>query len=458
MQSSTTFFSVGIAGVLGSFAFPPAALPLLTVSTGAFLAGHASASYEARFVRPIKQRKHQVWLQTLDHEAEYQLGVSQAFVQNRIDWQARKSNQSQDLSGTLEERYFSLFTQGKQQPQVHHQPQQQVQPQSEPERVEQPAEPAQPEPESFDGAELPEGEDTWEPFNAGDVGIQEEDIAQLMAERSLTPDHCGTILIACPKGTGKSNLLRAAISYAHNLNSDIEFNVFNGKEDRDQTGQITSTYCGLERDSQRYINSGDHYRVDATFQRFQRITEALEKPFERPRINILEEYNNSLIAAETATKLQRLEEQMKPIKEREPVPDYADFIAVGTSLRTTKGRSKLIADWITSHSGLVQDIGLNTKLQHSVTNLVLARGDKTGAIEDALIGSRPLVKNPALRKQLYETFQQWENGSENRSRVVFLTNMGGRWRLGFLPHYPDNQPDLFGSDDAEIVHAEIVDD
>ncbi len=461
---SSTLFAVGTGLTLSSFAVPPLGIPLLTGAIASFVAGEIAIRHEEKYVKPVQQRRHAAWLQMLDDAFLYRMGVTQGLARAEIDWQAHHYKSGLNLKGTVEDRYFTLFTAGRPQPQPPQgYPQEQTidVPSAPSTEAEQPQ--GQNETEQDDSEDLtslfagasPLPETSAMPVEAevvldGELVAKEssamfptEDIADLIARNTLDRDNCSSMLIACPKGTGKSNLLRAAIYKLHRLSAGTaQINVFNGKEDRNQSGQIVSTFCGIETNRKRYINAGDPDSIEPTYSRLASITSAMESNYDVPMVQVLDEYNNILIAATICTSLLKDIQAELPARERIPPPNYVEKIGLGTMLRITKGRSKLVADWITSHSPLVQDIGLNTKLQQSLTSVVLGRGDKLDAIHAALSGSNPVVKNPQARAQLYETFLQWEQGNTDPYKVVCLTNLAGKWRLCFLPKYPDVQPDV----------------
>ena len=249
-----------------------------------------------------------------------------------------------------------------------------------------------------------------------DLPFPEEDLALTLAQTTIDPDDSGSTLIACPRGTGKSTLLRTAISYANSIHEGaIDFSVFAGKDGEN--------YCGLEDSDQDYLYSGSKQNVEETYSRLNAIEQRCEAFAGFPTVTVLDEYNNTLAAAATYDSLERGR-------------NYRKRIAATTYERVTKGRSKLVCDWITSHSPLVQDVDLNSQIQNSVYIVILARGSSYGTIEQALKNKIQVVDNATRREELQQQLADYRNSSKfDRNRVMALTNLLGDWRLVFLPHY-----------------------
>lgn len=249
-----------------------------------------------------------------------------------------------------------------------------------------------------------------------------EDLALRMAETTTDPSNGGSILIACPKRTGKSNLLRAAIAATARLHGgQVEFLVFDGKGGE--------SFCGLE-ETANYFYSGDIEAIPQTYNKLTSLKPRLRSATGFPTVPVLDEYNNILAAAKLYDKLNSKENGFKT----------AELLSASTYERITKGGSKLVCDWITSHQADVQAIDLSLSLQQSLNYIVLGRGSLLGAINAAVSGQRPIIDDDLIRERLKTQFQQWrqQNGADP-SRVIALTNIGGDWRLVILPRYPDHQ-------------------
>jgi hypothetical protein len=269
-------------------------------------------------------------------------------------------------------------------------------------------------------------------FEDGTVTFAEEDLAFELARITTDPKLAGSTLIACPTGTGKSNLLRAALTEIDRAyNGKFDPYIFSGKDGE--------TYCGLEK-TDKYLYSGEIANVETTRYRASAIAANRCKKFAGfPTICVWDEYNNTLAAAEMHDKANKTQE--------------ATLLSGSTYERITKGRSKLCLDIITSHSPYVQDIKINTAIQQSLNIIVLGRGNKYGAIKDVLSGKRQIIEDTDRREELYALFQSFMKAPD-RDRVLALTNLNGDWRLVFLPRYPDEQPELgmntVTSDDVQV--------
>ena len=254
------------------------------------------------------------------------------------------------------------------------------------------------------------------------IELPVEDLAQRMAETTLDPSNGGSVLIACPKRTGKSNLLRAAISATSRMHGgNVEFLVFDGKGGE--------SFCGLEG-TENYHYSGDVDVIPQAYERLVSLKPRLKDFQGFPTVPVLDEYNNTRAAAKLYDKLNGKRDKTK----------YADLLSASTYERITKGGSKLVCDWITSHEPDVEAIDLSLSLQQSLNYIVLGRGNLMGAIYAAVAGRRPIVDDDLIRERLKKQFEQWrqQNGTDP-SKVIALTNIGGDWRLVILPRYPDTQ-------------------
>jgi hypothetical protein len=254
-----------------------------------------------------------------------------------------------------------------------------------------------------------------------------EDLARTLALTTVDPKNSGSTIAACPPGTGKSNFVRAAIKAAHDLHQGkADIYVFAGKDDE--------TYCGLEKDSNRYIYSADHELAPIVYSRMYALRPRLRKAPGYATINILEESNNTIQATQLYDKFNKKNKKAIPVE---------TLLEAAIYEQVTKGRSKLFVDWITTHSANKEDINLNGAIKRACNFAVMGRGNKYGALSDALQGRNAIVDDELIRRRLYDEFLEYLNGPKfNPDRVLALTNILGRWRLVFLPRYPDNQPEI----------------
>jgi hypothetical protein len=253
-----------------------------------------------------------------------------------------------------------------------------------------------------------------EPF----TGLDEVDVAQCLATT-----RSGSTMIACPSGTGKSNLLRAAIAHAHrHYGGAIQFKVVAGKPDE--------TYSGLETTAD-YIESAPD-TASEVYEAFLSIRGVIENP-DTPAVLIADEYNNTLGDLETASK-----ELLKRTKR-------TNYEIV------TKGRSKAVYAWFTSHSPFVQDVGFNSAIQESFNIICLGRGNKTTSIYKALSGKRQVIDDDERREFLNWQFKEHKKSEDyDGDRVICLTNIRGEWELVILPIYGDANDEIYPVTPTEL--------
>lgn len=257
-----------------------------------------------------------------------------------------------------------------------------------------------------------------------------EDVALTIAENSCDRNDASSIVLACPRGTGKTSFINAAIvRLSHVAEGNAQFAVFNGKHELNKDGSLKSFFCGLERDSNLYLDSGDPDNAETFLHRMTDIVQQSKKHRDHPLIAVCDEINNSLIAAGIADQ----QNTLNTAKGRSTIESQ---IKVQESLLVTKGRSALVLGLITSHSPFVKDLGLSTAIQDSVNFVVCARADKLEAIHKALGGNSAIVKNPQIREKLAAEFQAWEiHPKRDMEATIALTNIRGGWRLVTLPRY-----------------------
>jgi hypothetical protein len=264
------------------------------------------------------------------------------------------------------------------------------------------------------GTELKGDYQSDEPF----MGLDEVDVAECLAIARN-----GSTMIACPSGTGKSNLLRAAIGYAHrHYDGCIQFKVVAGKPDK--------TYTGLEITDDYVESSPD--RANDVYGAFLSVQGAIENPG-TPTFLIADEYNNTLGDLDTAN--QKILKRCKRV----------NYEIV------TKGRSKGAYAWFTSHSPFVQDIGFNSAIQESLNVICLGRGNKMTSIYKALSGKRQLIDDDERRTFLDWQFKEYKKSDDfSLDRVICLTNIRGDWELVILPIYADCPDNITTSTAAEV--------
>jgi hypothetical protein len=276
-------------------------------------------------------------------------------------------------------------------------------------------------------------------WNAPTIVFPVEDIAKLYIQKSLNKDHASGLLVIAPRRTGKTKLIGAIIQYAHHLTEGIaDFMIFAGKGDQ--------KYAGLEKDENRYIDSGDVKNVAQAAARMMLIKDELSYR-EDPRFILSDELNNTVNAASDYDRRHKTQKVLD-VKETSRT-----LITKGSSLGTI-----FIA---TSHELRVDAIGFNTALYSSISSIILGRNiegsPNYGSIAEALSGKNDIVDNADLREILNEQFKAYRNHpSINDSKeVLCLTNVGGNWRLCLLPDYTRwDMPDIYQPDITAAVKQE----
>jgi len=247
--------------------------------------------------------------------------------------------------------------------------------------------------------------------------IPTEDLAKTLAnERSS-----GTLIMA-PSGCGKTRLLQQAIVYSNvHYKGDVDFCILDNKGDE-------SGWLGLENDRDTMIYD-DESKTPEAYRWLQGLKQRLkaEKP-SLPTIAVIDEWNNGL---GTADEHDEITEGQK----------YAKLMKIAAKGIVTKGRSKRVYGWMTTHSPKTDAIGMDSATRQSLNIIILARGNKLGLIASVLKGTYTFVDDDLIRQSLSQTFQEFMQNPDPESPIA-LTNLSGQWRLVRLPPYPDEHPPL----------------
>ncbi|MBI4739884.1 ATP-binding protein [Candidatus Woesearchaeota archaeon] len=265
--------------------------------------------------------------------------------------------------------------------------------------------------------------------------IPTEDLAQTLAtERSS-----GTLIVA-PSGCGKTRLLQQAIVYANaHYKGDADFCILDNKGDE-------SGWLGLENDRDTLIYD-DESKTPEAYQWLQGLKQRLkaEKP-SLPTIAVIDEWNNGL---GTAAEHDEITEGQQ----------YAKLMKIAAKGIVTKGRSKRVYGWMTTHTPKTDEIGMDSATRQSLNIIILARGNKLGLIASVLKGTYTFVDDDLIRQSLAQTFQEFMRNPDPNSPIA-LTNLSGQWRLVKLPPYPDEHPPLdrkaFNQSTAEILDEDSL--
>ncbi|WP_416671570.1 hypothetical protein [Egbenema bharatensis] len=248
------------------------------------------------------------------------------------------------------------------------------------------------------------------------------DVAELAANCLLDSESGGSVLAAAPRRTGKSALQRATIRRIHHKTQGlVDFKVFAGK--------YGEKFCGLEKSPQDYIFSGSVSAVPEVCDRLSVYANLVERRNGEglPTILFSDEHNNLLGAAGSLKDNPEADQKLKKA---------SNLVNYQTARIVTQGPSKRVNSFLTSHSPLVTDIGLNTQLQYSIKTLILASHLNAEALEGVLFGTgtKTLISDKQIRDGLAERYKGFTQNAP-KQWFVCLHNFGGDWQLCQLPDY-----------------------
>jgi hypothetical protein len=264
----------------------------------------------------------------------------------------------------------------------------------------------------------PEPEAEWVPINPFEHGgaFPVEDLAQTLA----TATNSGTLIIA-PSGCGKTRLLQNAISKAHqHYKGMVDFQIIDCKGEEDGWLGIESSpndYCLLDDDTARegfgqlMVMKGQLKRIDTTI----------------PMIAIIDEWNNGVSSLTNSPEISK--------------PEKQTAISAGRQI-VTKGRSKRLFGWMTTHTPETDSIGMDGATRQSFNIVILARGNKLGLISSVLKNTYKFVDDDTTREKLLVAYQHFMSNGDAalKEKPVALTNLCGEWRLVRLPQYENPDP------------------
>ena len=261
----------------------------------------------------------------------------------------------------------------------------------------------------------PAVEAEWEPVNPFEHGgaFPVEDLAETLAKAT----NSGTLIIA-PSGCGKTRLMQHAISKAHaHYDGNVDFQVIDCKGEEDG-------WLGLENSPNDYQLLDDDM-AKAGFSQLMVMKGALNRvDIKVPMIGIIDEWNNGISSLKNSTEVNR--------------DEVKAAISAGRQI-VTKGRSKRLYGWMTTHTPETDAIGMDSATRQSFNIVILARGNKLGLISSILKNTYKFVDDDTTREKLllaYQHFMQ-AGSSELKENPVALTNLNGDWRLVRLPDYRD---------------------
>lgn len=260
-------------------------------------------------------------------------------------------------------------------------------------------------------------------------GIQQENLAHSLAR---SPE-LNAIIVGRSR-SGKSTFINAALGVIH---GKLPY-ILDGKPER------TNSYAGLKADPNVYLAVNSKDAAMEAIARWENVLELLRKgqtgePL--PQLVVMDEVNNQRLLLDS--------------KDGKVLDD-------AIALFSTQVMGQGGGIWLSSHSHLVSDVGLNRQLQTSYAVIALGRDGRYSSIEavldDALV-IRSKVAREALKSQLTAYRDNGGNGA------IAFTNLGGDDRLVVLPDYskllsptsaPGAKPSHLQDDAPEWLEQELV--
>lgn len=257
----------------------------------------------------------------------------------------------------------------------------------------------------------------------GATGFEVMDLAQKSARLNRS------LLLSAPSGVGKTNFIRW---FLHATNEEYEGGAIYQLID---FKGITGHYCGLEK-TRNYIKSG------ASGRNYQEAQEVIQSTIELldsyqsdgvPYYFIADEINNGLRQAEGSGRNGR--------QAKEDLKRKLGFIV-------TQGRERDIRGVLTSHSNVLEAIGLDSNEAQSLIFAVLGRhlpeeqGDGFALIRRLLDSTQATLFSSEERAALKAKFEQLRTTVEQTGQAITLTNISGRWEFYYLPEHYANDPGM----------------
>lgn len=240
--------------------------------------------------------------------------------------------------------------------------------------------------------------------------IPAEDLAQTIGQ---CPEDESNFIFVGKSRSGKTSMIINAMKAKEQWTKKTSvFMILNGKPERDnQWGGLVGTTCYYA------INNRD--RALNGFKIMDRLVRKLgewqDNPVKHPSLFVVaDEVNNQQI--------------LLPTKQR---PEYSELL----SLFATQCMSERSGLWLSSHSHLVSDVGLNRQIQQSFQVVALGREGKYETIT-AVLDDQYIIRDMDLRMALKTQLRDYV--SQGNTGAIAFTNQGGNPRLVALPQYSKN--------------------
>ncbi|MGB3493437.1 MAG: hypothetical protein WBA57_11955, partial [Elainellaceae cyanobacterium] len=257
--------------------------------------------------------------------------------------------------------------------------------------------------------QLPAAQNVYVTVDAnGQVTLPTEDLAQTIADAGSDEQN---FLFVGKSQSGKTSMLVNTI-HRKNQRHDglVDWFIFNGKPEK------THDWGGLAHSLTDYWEVNSEEKAAEMFGQFQACVGALQDWQSKgtdhyPMFLVMDEVNNQRILM-TDNDRKKFDKKM--------------------SLYATQCMSEQSGLWISTHSHLVTDIGLNRQLQSNFQVIALGRNGKYESIASA-IDDEYLIRDKDLRIALKSQLQAYKATGEKGA--IAFTNVGGDSRLVKLPQY-----------------------
>lgn len=240
-------------------------------------------------------------------------------------------------------------------------------------------------------------------------GIPEEDLAKTIG---LDPSDESNYLFVGRSGSGKTSFILNAMSNRLIKDTKTQWLILNGKPERGNNwGGLTETRSYLSVNTEERAVTALKYLT----QYQKKLAEWQDSGARHTSLFV--------VADEVNNQRSLLDEKEAKI--------HSKYLA----LVATQGRSEGCGLWLSTHSHLVSDVGLNRQVQTSFQVVALGREGKLESVA-AAIADPYIIRDEELRAQLKAKLRIFNNlGGQG---AIAFTTQGGNTRLVRLPVYSKN--------------------
>ena len=283
-----------------------------------------------------------------------------------------------------------------------------------------------------------------------------------------------------PTGTGKSELLKQAISAQHRIDESTDFTIFAHKSANSARGEKLD-YCGLEKSQDCYVLTASmngrqlEDAATAVYHRLLALQGVMEAGSQVPSVLVIDQVNQGIAAAEKAERwIARLNEGVKKEDQYNPYPHLAETYSEDLTTILVDGREKLVKTWAFGHANTNKALGLDQQIKENVFYVGLGRANNYSAVANPLKDNRFIESQQdrdRLRQDLDTYLKVHREYGGPVNVVVAITDCGNLgWRLVVLPQLekpepitlgftnpPKNGIVLYGETDEESSEPELMD-